>query len=204
MKPKVRIPKQKRSIEKKNNIIKSAYELFNTEGYFKTDTTLIAKHAGVATGTIYCYFLDKKSILYEVIDLYFNNLKAKLILSFNDIQYKDLNEVVNFLIYSFIGNISSSKKLRRELIAVSSTDIEIDEFYINKKIEMINTLSSLLQDISINFRYQEADSLFLYDVLEMIADQFTNPTICSKMSKSQLISEATITIRSLLISYIKV
>lgn len=204
MKPKVRIPKQKRSIEKKNNIIKSAYELFNTEGYFKTDTTLIAKHAGVATGTIYCYFLDKKSILYEVIDLYFNNLKAKLILSFNDIQYKDLNEVVNFLIYSFIGNISSSKKLRRELIAVSSTDIEIDEFYINKKIEMISTLSSLLQDISINFRYQEADSLFLYDVLEMIADQFTNPTICAQMSKSQLISEATITIRSLLISYIKV
>jgi AcrR family transcriptional regulator len=35
MKREIRIPKQKRSIEKKNQIIKAAYRLFNEKGYQK-------------------------------------------------------------------------------------------------------------------------------------------------------------------------
>ena len=64
----VRIPKQKRSIEKKDAIIRASYTLFCEKGYYKTNTAEIAKMAGVSTGIVYSYFQDKKDIL-DMIDL---------------------------------------------------------------------------------------------------------------------------------------
>ena len=70
----VRIPKQKRSIEKKEAIIKASYTLFCERGYYKTNTAEIAKMAGVSTGIVYSYFQDKKDILVEVVKLYISRL----------------------------------------------------------------------------------------------------------------------------------
>ncbi len=56
----------KRSEEKKkqkrNALLKSAYELFTTIGYHKTTIMAIALKAGVAKGTFYLYFKDKEDI----------------------------------------------------------------------------------------------------------------------------------------------
>jgi AcrR family transcriptional regulator len=60
-----RKPTQKRSIEKYENIISAAFRLFNEKGYFNITTTDIAKEAGVATGSLYAYFTDKKDIFIE-------------------------------------------------------------------------------------------------------------------------------------------
>ena len=57
----IREPIQKRSIEKKEKIIKSGFELICKDGYHNTDTSKIAKKAGVSTGIIYQYFKDINS-----------------------------------------------------------------------------------------------------------------------------------------------
>ncbi len=59
----IRIPRQDRSIEKKNRIVKAAKELFAEKGFDNTDTKEISKRAGVSIGTFYAYFEDKKAIL---------------------------------------------------------------------------------------------------------------------------------------------
>jgi len=64
---KTRIPTQKRSLEKYEKIIAAAYKLFNEKGYYNTTTTDIAKESGVAIGSIYSYFLDKKEIYMEIL-----------------------------------------------------------------------------------------------------------------------------------------
>lgn len=201
MKNEIRIPKQKRSIEKKNNIIKAAYELFNTVGYFRTDTPTIALHANVATGTIYSYFKDKKSILYYVIDMYTKKLINNLTYSFKDMPMSNIDEIVNFLLYSFLGSISSTTKLRKELIAISCTDIEIEKYYTDKKLEIVDTLASLLYDKSILFLHQREDTLFIYNFLEIEADQFSNEVICSKFDRSQLVIETSSIIKNLIIQF---
>jgi AcrR family transcriptional regulator len=61
----VREPRQKRSIEKKARIIQAAFRVFGTKGYYKTDTTDIAREAELATGTVYAYFKDKKAVFLE-------------------------------------------------------------------------------------------------------------------------------------------
>lgn len=66
----IREPKQQRSIEKKERIIKAAYELFSENGYYSTVTSDIAKRAGVSTGIVYGYFTDKRDILFYVLQNY--------------------------------------------------------------------------------------------------------------------------------------
>ena len=74
MSQEVREPQQKRSIDKKNRIIEAGYELFAKDGYFNTNTSEIAKKAGVSTGIVYGYFHDKRDILIEVLDIYVDNM----------------------------------------------------------------------------------------------------------------------------------
>ena len=68
--PTIRQPQQKRAINKKNRIIEAGYVLFEQNGYYNTNTTQIARAAGVSIGALYGYFADKKAILLEVLDMY--------------------------------------------------------------------------------------------------------------------------------------
>ena len=64
----IREPIQKRSIEKKEKIIKAGFELICEKGYYNTNTAEIAKAAGVSTGIVYQYFKDKHDIMYASIN----------------------------------------------------------------------------------------------------------------------------------------
>lgn len=66
----VRVPQQKRSIEKKERIVKAAYTLICDKGYYKMTTPEIAAKAGVSTGCLYSYFKDKHDILLDVLKWY--------------------------------------------------------------------------------------------------------------------------------------
>ena len=56
MESKVKTPSQARAINSKNNILNAAFKLFTKNGYKKTNTSLIAKHAKVSIGAIYSYY----------------------------------------------------------------------------------------------------------------------------------------------------
>jgi len=58
----IRIPKQQRSVEKKERIINAGLQLFCEKGYYNTNTAEIAKKAGVSTGLVYSYFKNKDDI----------------------------------------------------------------------------------------------------------------------------------------------
>ena len=73
----VRVPKQKRSIQKYDAIVRAGYDLFCQQGYYKTNTAEIAKRAGVSVGVVYSYFQDKKDILMQVIDVYLMELEQR-------------------------------------------------------------------------------------------------------------------------------
>lgn len=67
----VRIPKQARSIEKKNQIKQAALALISEKGYFGTTSNEIAKKAGLSIGTFYSYFANKKDLYEELVkDIY--------------------------------------------------------------------------------------------------------------------------------------
>ncbi|MFK9090608.1 TetR/AcrR family transcriptional regulator [Bacillus salipaludis] len=62
------VPKQERAQQKRNALIQSGNALFNSKGYEQTTAKEIAAHAGVATGTFYRYFSDKRQLLMSLIE----------------------------------------------------------------------------------------------------------------------------------------
>jgi AcrR family transcriptional regulator len=60
-KPPARAPEETR-----NRLVEAAGKLFNSVGYFGTDSNRIARAAGYAPGTFYVHFADKREIFLEV------------------------------------------------------------------------------------------------------------------------------------------
>ena len=59
-------PKQARSLETREKIIETGAKMFSELGYHATSSKRIAKAAGVATGTFYNHFKDKRALLLEI------------------------------------------------------------------------------------------------------------------------------------------
>lgn len=140
----IRIPKQKRSIEKKERIIKSGLALFSTKGYYNTNTAEIAKHAGVSTGIVYNYFSDKKDIFMDAIDIY-NKEFLKPIYSILD-KLENISSVKCF-IYDYIKDSITNhknlgKSIYREIEAIKNTDEDFEKHFnklINESVDLIST-----------------------------------------------------------------
>ncbi len=52
--------------DKKQQLLKASIELFAAEGFWNTPTAKIARHAGVATGTLFNYFPSKDALINAV------------------------------------------------------------------------------------------------------------------------------------------
>ena len=64
---KVRVPQQARSRRTRERILEAAAGCFEDRGYDETTTAEIARRAGIAVGSIYDYFQDKRAILLEIL-----------------------------------------------------------------------------------------------------------------------------------------
>jgi TetR/AcrR family transcriptional regulator, mexJK operon transcriptional repressor len=62
------MPKQIRAQKKRQALLKSGSILFVEKGYDNTTAKDIAQHAGVATGTFYRYFSDKRQLLMSLLE----------------------------------------------------------------------------------------------------------------------------------------
>lgn len=81
MKANVKKPRvEARKLEKRERILQSAAKIFARKGFYNARISEIAKHAGVADGTIYLYFKNKDDILISV----FEESVGKIIRSFRD------------------------------------------------------------------------------------------------------------------------
>ena len=63
----IRVPQQERSRRTRARILEAAAESFEALGYDETTTAEIARHAGIAVGSVYDYFRDKRAILLEIL-----------------------------------------------------------------------------------------------------------------------------------------
>lgn len=71
-------PKTKRGMETLDKISKAAEELFSEKGYYDTGIVDIVSKAGIAQGTFYIYFNDKKSVFVYLINKLGKELKNSI------------------------------------------------------------------------------------------------------------------------------
>ena len=142
----IREPIQKRSIEKKQNIIKYGFELICEKGYHNTNTAEIAKAAGVSTGIIYQYFNDKRDIFLQGIEQY----SKSLLFPINEISSKKIDKIdfeaeLRKVIKTSVKNHKISEAAHEEIYALQHTDPEVAQIFLNQEIEATNKLIELLE-----------------------------------------------------------
>ena len=144
----IREPIQKRSIEKKEKIIKAGFELICEKGYYNTNTAEIAKAAGVSTGIVYQYFKDKHDILVEGIKRYASEIFYPMLNATSNIKIdkNNLDTILRNMINTFIENHKLSQVAHEEIMAMTHSDKEIAEFFQQNEMTMTKNISRILVD----------------------------------------------------------
>lgn len=124
----IREPKQERAIQKKIKIIEAGYKLFSEVGYYNTNTAEIAKCAGVSTGIVYGYFKDKRDILFEVLDMYIDNVYQPILEYFDNLTTPIFVEkIVPDILNEAIKTHKRFAKIHEALHSLTPTDKKIND-----------------------------------------------------------------------------
>ena len=153
----VRMPMQKRSIEKRNKIIELGFSLMCNQGYFNTNTNDIAKYAGVSTGIVYQYFNDKKEIFIEGVKIYSDSIMFPIIdvLKKKKIDFDNMEDMLSEMLEVFTTKHTLSKRAHEEMMALSHLDDDVAKIFHDKEIMTTRMIVSTLNSYGI-----KQDNLF--------------------------------------------
>ncbi|MDO4283209.1 MAG: TetR/AcrR family transcriptional regulator [Clostridia bacterium] len=141
----IREPIQKRSIEKKEKIIKSGFELICQKGYYNTNTAQIAKNAGVSTGIVYSYFKDKHDIFIESLEKYADHIFYPMLnVPINNLKEENIETIIQKMIYNFIENHKLSQSAHEEIMAMAHSDKEVAYYFYKREMDMTIKLYEIL------------------------------------------------------------
>lgn len=177
----IRMPTQKRSIEKRNRIIEKGFEVMCEQGYYNTTIPDIAKYADVSVGIIYQYFSDKKDIFIEGVKQYSDRIMYPMInlLESEKIEIKNLETLLKNIIKKFIENHTISKKAHEELLAMSHLDDDVAKIFKNSEYEMTEKIVALLEKNNIYLRNPREKVHILWGII----DNFCHEVVYHKHSK---------------------
>jgi AcrR family transcriptional regulator len=187
-----RNPVQKRGMETKKKIIDAAEALFGEKGYHKTN----ASRAGVATGSFYSYFNNKKEALIEIIMAFYSSTTEKVLNSY-DVKVQD-NVTGNYLegkklIHNMIKALydahTISPSLHREFIAMVMLDHDIEAISREEDQKVIAAIKFLFDSLNIHIRIKdtEAAAMLLHRVSEEIVHYIR--IMGSDMEDNRLLAE---------------
>ena len=158
----IRVPKQKRSIEKKQRIKDAAIKLMSEKGYHSTSSNEIAKEAGVSIGTFYSYYKDKKDLYKELVADIYNVVITPMNLNedsesekestpspFDNLDNLSIEETVYLYIDTVFKGHEYETAFQREIASLSE---QSDEF---RDIEMVHKEGLTQMFISVLSAYKD-------------------------------------------------
>lgn len=172
-----RIPKQKRSIEKKQRIKDAAIKLMSERGYHNTSSNEIAKEADVSIGTFYSYFKDKKALYIELVNDIYSKVLEPVNLSElpDDLSIEDTVKL--YISYVFKGH-EYMTEFQREIASLSEQSDEFRSIEMEHKKQLTHAFMSMMNAYSDIIKVkdsQTASYIILTTVEAVIHDtQFHN------------------------------
>ncbi|WP_438447122.1 TetR/AcrR family transcriptional regulator [Gorillibacterium sp. sgz5001074] len=190
---KVRQPRQQRSQEKKQRIVEAAARLFDAKGYYHTNTKEIAKEAGVAVGSVYAYFPDKREIFLAVLasfkERFFQVIEEGILQI--PVGPADKREATLRIIHLILEAHHLFDFLNPDLETLSQSDPDIRLLSMEGHGEGIRMTQAILERWSkeLKVRDLEAASAIVYYTLRRILDLIAHKQ--SPLEEGRLIGELT-------------
>lgn len=171
---KTRVPRQKRSIQTRDQIIETAMRLFSQKGFYQTSSNEISEQAGVSIGSFYAYFKDKKQLFIEVLKYY-----DKQILDRIHIEKKPDNGNKEEFLRGLINRLLQSHKIfpefHKELSAMQLLDPDIKKVIDEQELLVLEyTRQSLkIWQDQIKTTDLEAAAFVVYSAIEKVVHALT-------------------------------
>ena len=173
MKTNVRVPRQERSIEKKNKIIEASYELFSEVGYYGTNTAEIAKHAGVSTGIVYGYFQDKRDILICILEKYINSVVEplyKLLDKFNS--PIDFSVFIPSVLDTTIKMHKKNAKIHEALHSLTHTDEAVNFEFMALENKITERICTKLKSLNVKIENDTERVHFAMNIVQSFCHEY--------------------------------
>jgi AcrR family transcriptional regulator len=123
---KTRVPQQERSRKTRNRLIVAGERLFSQKGFHHTTSKEIATAAGVAIGSFYAYFADKKALFIDVLKSHSQQVLDSISkVRLEDIRNADPRGLLTALIEAIIVAHEISPEFHRELTVMVHSDPEV-------------------------------------------------------------------------------
>ncbi len=165
-------PKQKRADEKKRRILDASLELFGTRGFHAATAKDIAARAGVATGTFYRCFKDKKAAFMAVCQRMEREIGDRLFEYGLQMRRdgRSEKEILNTIIGMAVLAHRRNKAFHREVIAMQITDPEIASWARQREKRLTAALLDFLWSSRSAYRARDLEAaaeLVLYAIEEV-------------------------------------
>ena len=161
-----RVPKQQRSIEKKQRIKDAAIKLMSEKGYHSTSSNEIAKEAEVSIGTFYSYFKDKKALYTELVaDIY------NMVLEPVDFSALPEDMSIEDTVYMYISFVFKGHEVmtdfQREIASLSEQSDEFREIEMAQKKEITEMFVQMLGEYKDEIKVKDLKTAS-YIILTMV------------------------------------
>jgi len=143
-----REPKQERSKQKKDLIIKVGFDLICQNGYNNTNTKDIAENAHVSIGIVYQYFKDKHDIFIEGLKQYSDNIFYPI--KNINITKNNLEKDIENLINNYIKNHKLTQKSHEEIMSMIHLDESVAQYYYKREINITEDIYNNLINNNFN------------------------------------------------------
>ncbi|MFA6011123.1 MAG: TetR/AcrR family transcriptional regulator [Desulfobacteraceae bacterium] len=187
---KVRIPQQQRSLETKKRIEDAAFELFSLKGIHGTNSREIADKAGVAIGSFYSYYKDKKQLLLDILE---NFLNMGYTMIWQDLRTMNLGEITLADIRSLLVNVFKAFDIAPTFLsqthALRYSDPEINKIFERGRQRELDQIMKLFKtnENSLSLRDPYAAAIIFHNAVEQVAH--TSKFIGTEIEESRLIDE---------------
>ena len=166
-KSEIRIPRQQRSIEKKDKILRAGYEIFCEKGYHNTNTAEIARRAGVATGSVYSYYKDKKSIFLAILDLYSEDILRGIYKELEKLDPSmDLNSLLHNVIQIAIHSHSITREAQEEMLAMTHLDQDVADYFTEFRARLVKQLVFVIGQHGFHPAHAVEKTILAYNIIE--------------------------------------
>lgn len=129
--------------ERRQQILSVAREVFAKRGYHQTTIDDIVAHAGVARGTFYLYFEDKRAVFSDLIDRFAGQLSVAIVRIVTDDPGRSVIEQVRENIRAIIGTALADRAMTKILFTDA---VGIDPAFDRKLQTFYDTVVQLLTE----------------------------------------------------------
>jgi AcrR family transcriptional regulator len=207
IKQKTRVPRQKRGMETRDRLIVAALELFSEKGYHTTNSKEIASRGGVAIGSFYAYFKDKKELFSEAFKFYCALIEAELCADedcsddVNDgwkhVQKEvsscaDIKDKIRIILFNLMKAHDIYPGFQREIAVMRLLDPDIKKIIDEQEKRDIRNMNDLVSSMRVYIRVQDSDAAayILYRTVDAVIHE-AQPIENLTDSRTRILNEIT-------------